>query len=177
VWTLQSRQSEQCGGRLGRLVGAALAHPGQCMHGRVRLLVQPSTRTSQQHCTFPPTFWPGERLFLSSILDNNTPAPRVLRAVVICCLSPPPPPPFPPRLAFLPLPLLLLLLGRVNCCSPDSPPSAHLQAHLRHLPDTRVRPSLLPASTFIVHRPTETYDFLHRRAGIHLLCSTRLDLL
>jgi hypothetical protein len=32
---------------------------------------------------------------LSPILDNNTPAPRVLRAAVACCLSPP-----PPRLAF-----------------------------------------------------------------------------
>lgn len=126
VWTLGLLVA----GLLWRLRAVSSTIPA-CMHGRLRLLVQPSTRTSQQHCISAnllarrapvPTYLP----LLS--LDNNTTSSRATRRLcflltttrpfaLLCCAS---------RAV-----VLLLLLGESHCRSPDRLTFARLQARPR----------------------------------------------
>jgi hypothetical protein len=83
-----ARRAWMCVDEVWRASWRCCSHIPGSMHGRVRLLVQPSTRTSQQHRISANLL--ARRAPLSPILDNNTPAPQCSRAVVACCLSPPP---------------------------------------------------------------------------------------
>jgi hypothetical protein len=167
-----------CESSLGSCCWRISSHIPVGMHGRVASL-GPTLHThlsTAPSTAFPPTFWPGERLSQLALLFS------VLPFLIIS--------PLRPALSACPGCFLHHLTTtqfacrclRRRCCCWVEPiaapqtvasPSAHLQAHLRHL---CARPSLLPALDIYHCRvaTSETSDdfFVHRLAGIHLLRST-----
>lgn len=179
-----------------------LAHPGLvCMHGRVASLG--SIILLHTHLSTAPHF-----------RQPSGPARRLSQLTLAwCCVFVPyliiPPPHYSccplfyycydyrDLLFFILVPVLplllaclpacLLLLGRVNCCSPDRKSSrtshriasAHLQAHLRHLPHSSSAPAQdhsCPPSTFIFRRRRRRSPPTTSSIGSPALtCCARLD--